>query len=347
MTYSTNYAILASDFNTIAGGQTLATPFASAAAAQKTCSGLLGVGYGDRGYGQLSPEVPINAAGEAVTAADWLAIRSAVAKLASHQGQSTVLLPPAAHFVAGQPIQAENDKGTLAYDDVLQSYNSSTVTYDSVSAIAYNIPYLLNALDAGRFNTHSGASMTLTPNVLSMVRNGTWGGGAVGISATATATFASEDQARFFFNSGGEIRLAFSHPAGTSQDNNWNAALAALGTVSFKANATTRSGTVGTQYSKGYYQLTTADQTICAGVIGTSAYSANSIVISARASAITGENGAKGAQIVFTITLDDNHTSSFSDICLGGTSVTFSHLKATAALTGIVAPTIAAGSAWA
>lgn len=252
-----------------------------------------------------------------VSASDWLNLRNVIASCASHQGTATTLLPPASDFVAGASIKAEA---------------SATTAYDFATMIAN--------VDSNRFNTNSGASMTLTANALTISRASTWGAGSAGITCTANATFASEDAARYFFNSGGEIRFALSHPTGSTQDNNWNAALAAVGTVAFKAHSTTRSGTAGTPAAIGYYELTTSAQTILSGAIGSGAYSTNSITVTAAATSITGANGAKGFQIQFVITLSDSHTNAWTDVCAAGTAAVFSHLKATAVLSGIASPTI-------
>jgi hypothetical protein len=188
--------------------------------------------------------------------------------------------------------------------------------------------------------------MTLTSNALTITRASTWGAASGGITAVATVSFTSEDAARYFFNSGGEVRFAISHPTGSTQNTNWNTALTNVGTVAFKAHSTTRTGTAGTPTAIGYYELTTSDQSILSGAIGSGAYSTNSIAVSARAATITGANGAKGSQIIFTITLTDSHTNAFSDICAAGTAVTFAHLKATAVLSGIVSPTFATTTNW-
>lgn len=314
MSYAQGSTIAASDYNGFTGGQDLTVAFASAAAATQKASALLGVGYGDRGYGQTTPSLPAKVSGNSIAAIDWSNLRTALSNLNSHQG-SGVTLPAAA--VAG-----------------------SSVAYDANYAAA------LATLDSNRFNTNSGASMTLTSNALTITRAGTWGGGAAGITAVETVTFASEDAARYFFNTGGELRFALSHPAGSTQDNNWNAALAAVGTIAFKANTTTRSGTSGTPAAVGYYQLTTTNQSIVSGVIGTGSYTANSITVSARAAAITGLNGAKGFQIIFTFYLYDGHANAFSDVCAAGTAVVASHLRSTAVFS-IAAPTFAQTQAWA
>lgn len=324
MSYAQGQNIAASDYNGLTGGQAPTVAFASSAAATQKVSALLGVGFGDRGYGQTTPALSALASGNAITAAKWADLRTAIANMASHQGTATTLLPPASEFVAGKAVKAEV---------------SATSSYDFATMIAN--------IDSNRLNTNSGASMTLTSNALTITRASNWGGGNNGITAVATVSFTSENAARYFFNSGGEIRFAISHPSGSTQDNNWNSSLASVGTVAFKAHSTTRTGSAGSPSSGiGYYELTTTDQTILSGNIGSGAYSTNSISVSARAASITGANGAKGSSIIFTITLSDSHSNVYSDICAAGTAVTFAHLKATAVLQGIVSPTFATTTNW-
>jgi len=327
MSYAQGQNIAAADYNGFTGGVQTNVAFASAAAATQKASAIYGTGYGDRGYGQAylpAPGLPLIAVGDTITAQHWLNLRTAIATCASQQGTAVTQLPPASDFVAGANIKAET--------------TAATGTYDFATMIAN--------IDANRFNTAAGASMTLTSNALTITRATTWGAAAGGITAVASVTFPSEDAARYFFNSGGEVRFALYHPVGSTQDSNWNTALANLGTVAFKAHSTTRTGTVGTPAAVGYYELTTTDQTVLSGAIGTGAYSTNSISVSARAASITGANGAKGSQIIFTITLTDSHTNAFSDICAAGTNVTFAHLKATAVLSNIASPTFATVTNW-
>lgn len=345
MAYTTKSPVSVLDFTSLSGGKNLTTPFTDSASAQNTAAGLFGVGYGDRGYGQVAPSLPLVVAGKSMIASDWASLRNVIATIASHQGKDASYLPPSSEFQSGASVKAENSTGVLNYDSQY-FFDIASATFDSIVLGKYNIGYLLTTLDAQRFSTNSGASMSITANALNIVRTGTWGAASTGITAIATATFPSEDAARYFFNSGGEIRFVVAHPNGTSQDNNWNLALSSLGSIAFKANKTTRSGSVGTPADIGYYQLTTSNQAIVSGVIGSGAYSNNVITVSAKAASITGLNGAKGSQVIFTINLSDTHNTTMFDSCSGGTSVVFSHLKATSVLSGITSPTIAQAQTW-
>jgi hypothetical protein len=322
MTYAKGSTVLAADYNAFTGGLDVTSAFASSAAATSTAAGLLGVGYGDRGYGQTSISLPPLVVGQTIIGSAWSNLRSAVALMASHQGTASTLNPPSTEFNIGSSIKAE-----------------------AIATTAYDFASMLSSVDANRFNTNGGASMTLTASAITIARGTTWGtSGAPNITCTVDVTWATEDAARFFFNSGGEIRLALAHPVTTTtQDANWNSVLAALGTFALKANTFTRSGSSGTPAAIGYYQLTGSTQRAFDGTnIGTGAYTANDVYVDVLYQNYTGTNGAKGRTVRFIITLQDQHSNSFYDQVNAGTNAVFSHLKATAVLSGIATPTFTA-----
>ena len=107
-------------------------------------------------------------------------------------------------------------------------------------------------------------------------------------------------------------------------------------------------GSTGTAQNIGYYQLTTAYQTIHDGTnAGTGLYAANDYYVQARATSITGANGAKGAQIYFKVIFDDQHVSEYYDLVASGTNAVLSHLRAGAVLSTLpAAPTCAVVTAF-
>lgn len=325
MTYAQDSNILAADFNTLTGGLDVTSAYASSAAATNAAAALYGIGFGDRGYGQSTPAVPPVVAGNSVVGSAWANLRSIISTMASHQGTAQTLLPPATDFNAGSPVKAEKSATT-----------------------AYDIATMISNVDTSRFNTNSGTSMTLTANALTVTRGSVWGTqgtfGTPSITCTVDVTWATEDAARFFFNSGGEIRFVLAHPTtNTTQNSNWNSVLSNLGTFAFKAHSTTRSGSGGTPAAIGYYELTSAAQRAFDGTnIGTGAYTANDVYVDVLYQNYAGVNGAKGRTVRFIITLQDQHTNSYSDQVASGTNAVFSHLKATAVLAGIATPTFTA-----
>ena len=322
MTYAKGSSILAVDYNNFTGGQEPTVAFGSGAAATNKASGLFGVGYGDRGYGQTGISLPALSAGNSILASNWAALRSAISTSASHQGTAVTLLPPAAS--AGGSVVAHEQ--------------------DAPSSNAYDYQNMLANIDTNRFNTNSGASMTLTASAQSITRTLVWGSGAaINIYAGCTYNFSSENAARYFFNSGGELRLVLSHPSSSgSQNTSWNTLLSGIGTIKFAANGTTRTGTSGTPATTvGYYQMTTSPQGILdATNAGGGAYTANDCNVYAWAVAITGLNGAKGYQINFQVNLQDQHTGTSDTVAAATTNAQFGYLKATSPLSGIVSPTV-------
>ena len=319
MTYAKGGNISATDLNGFVGANGVSTAYASSAAATSKVAALYGVGFGDRGYGQTSPAVGPVTAGSPIQASRWVDVRTAIATMANHQGTAQTLNPPASEFVAGSSIKAEVPATT-----------------------AYDIQTMINNVDTNRLNASAG-NMTLVANAISSIRSAAWGSsGGPAIGADFTATFTTEDKARFFFNSGGTLNLVMSHATtSTTQNSNWNSILSALGTISMGARNTTRSGSGGTPAALGYYNLTTSAQTIFSGNIGTGAYTANSIAITAWVVNVVGTNGGNGTVVRIKVVLTDGHTNAFSDTVASGTTATLGYRKSATYLTGIETPTFA------
>lgn len=321
MTYESGSKVVASDFNTFLGGNGTSA-YASSVAATNCIGALYGVGYGDRGYGQSAiTQNAVVGQTDKITATQWANLRNMMEVLSNHQGTSVPLLPPSSVFSTSNKITA---------------HESSAPTSD-----AYDINGYLATLDTNRFNTNGGASMTLTTNAHTSTRATAWGAGsAASIVTEIDVAFGSNDEARYFFNSGGELRLLGSQPtASTAQDGAWSYILGIrVGIITFSANNTTHSGNAGTSSAIGYYQLTNVYQTIYSGTnLGNGAYGANDVLVEARYSAGGTTNGAKGSRIRFRVTYSDQYNGG-SDEVSASTSVSLSHLRATSILTGINAP---------
>lgn len=319
MTYQAGSTILAADFNNFLGTNGTSA-YASSGAAQEKVGALYGVGYADRGYGQSAVSQAVVSANTSITSTHWTNLRSMISTIATHQGTSTTLLPPSGELASGQTIEA---------------HESSAPTSD-----AYDINGMIALIDTNR-NTANVGSMTLTSNAHTVTRASTWGsGGSETINCTVDITWGSEDAARYFFNSGGEVRLVLSHSSTSgSQNQNWNTILSTgVGTITFSAHATARSGSSGSGSAIGYYELTGSNQTIYNGTnIGTGAYSANDVTVQAQRLSYTGTNGANGTGIRIVVSLVDQHSGT-SDTVASGTALNISHYRATTYLTGISAP---------
>lgn len=314
MTYATGNPISASDFNTFARSTSIAA--ASAIDGQYAAGFLWGVGYGDRGYGQTSPSLEAAVANLAI-GQEWQNLRTVINNLAAWQGTSLTMLPPSTSFTAGNPIIPHPANTATSFADALTLVYNNRLNYQPGNT---------------SLTTASSSTRLLTP----------WGSGLTGIACEFTINFASENAARFFFNTGGDLRVAMTGtPTSSPQNLAWANLLNGL-SIAFKANTTTKltSGTTvaGTANAIGYYQLTTAFQPIFdASNAGGGLYSANDFIIYAKAVSIAGTSGAKGNSIVLRVELTDQHTNAFSDSVLPGTTATLSYLKATTGLT-VAAP---------
>jgi hypothetical protein len=177
-------------------------------------------------------------------------------------------------------------------------------------------------LDTNRLNYQFG-NMALASSAASTTRGTTWDSF---IQAGFSIDYDSENAARYFFNTGGELRIAFAHPStASSQDTDWHNMLDNLN-IAFRAHSTAKLTGNGTGSSIGYYELTTSWQAVYT-VNGTGAYSANSLVVYARADSITGLNGAKGSLIYLYCNFNESHTNAFYDVAQSGTVATLGRLR--------------------
>jgi hypothetical protein len=303
MTYSQNSNIATTDYTALAGLTAAAAPNAAAAVAK--AGYLWGVGYGDRGYGQTTPNLGVKTIGS-VIGQEWQDLRTVISNLAAWQGTSTVTVPPSTDFNAGNNIKA---------------YPAGNPSYDLVT--------MLSALDANRFNYLIG-NMSVVAGTTT-VRSYAWGNASnnISISAEYSMTFINEDQVRFFFNTGGEVRFALSHPSGvTPQDAAWANALNGV-VAAFRGNNSYKiSGATGNATGIGYYQLNGTWQTIYNGVnSGGGAYSANDYYIEASTSNVAGVNGGNGLTLNFRVTFTDEYTNTVDNVS-PGTTVNVTILKA-------------------
>lgn len=308
MTYSAGSLIVATDYMGLRGSKAPSVAYSSQVEATNKLAALIGVGYGSRGYGQTSTSFPAVATSDLITASQWNSLFSVLQTLNTHTG-SSLSLPPSV------------------------SVGSTILAYDGTGGRP-NVPTAVTTLDGNRL-TASLAQMTLS-SALSSVRTTPWN---TTVYHEFTATFSSEDAARYFFNSGGEIRFSASKTTVTSDplNNAITQLLIDMGTIKFGANSTTYTGTGGVFPAViGYYQLTGTYQTVFyhAGPIS---YSAPTYTITARAESIAGSNGGNGSLLRFRATFDTNVGGYYGQVD-GTLTSAISQLKATGVLT-IASPT--------
>ena len=154
---------------------------------------ILGTGTGDKGYGQSTTLAAVSA-GATVSATSWANLLARNTTLASHQGTTIT------------SISAPSTGDTIA----------------AYAALSANI----DAVNTNRNNAAAeGSDSTVTTSTTTA-----WNNSSV---LTKTFTFASANQARYFFNAGGQIRLSWSRSGGTSstQNTTWTNLLSAAGTL--------------------------------------------------------------------------------------------------------------------
>lgn len=291
---------------------------------------LYGVGTGDRGYGQTTITATPVAVGDIIKSNTWSDLRRQMSVISMHQNNLDIpLLNPLSEVAVSQPVVALTNPPTQ-----------------------YDIPAALQQLDNNRLTAHL-SSMTLSTNAHSATRSTAWGQGNATIKAVVMINFDTENAARYFFNSGGEIRFRLNHPNGNSvQDTQWRTALQSrVGTITISAHKTSASGTGGTGWfpvpNAGYYEYSSSGSgtVIVNGTgAGTGAYNTNSVVISVKSVNRAGVNGANGRSLEVTITLRDTHTG-YLDVVSSGTNVVFDVLRATR-LTNIPSPSFVTVSNW-
>jgi len=205
---------------------------------------------------------------------------------------------------------AANHSGTS-----ITAITSPTVgdTISAYAALATNISAISNNNAAASGSDASASTTTTTA----------W---AASATTTKTITFASYNQLRYFFNSGGMIRIGFSRSGGTTSDQNtsWTNLLSNAGTIvltgegapgSTKTIAgttyegTTKIGGGGTATTLaegvGAYNLTGSNQTLFQQYSTTYTYTANYVKIDASIS---------GSVITFSVELIDTGGSGIDNV---------------------------------
>jgi hypothetical protein len=238
-----------------------------------------GTGNGDAGYGQTA--ISTVSAGNTVTATQWASLINTLNSILTHQSGS------------GSGIAAVT--------------SGARIDYLSTLATNINTGYTNRLTFATQGTTTTG---TTNNNVLNVS-----GATAQTLTITRTATFASADQARYFFNAGGQLNLVIGAGTNTGATSRGASlitmATAAGGVTAFRSLTNGgRTGSGQTQNTNnttiGYYDLTTSNQTIVSLTAAASPYTAypsDTVTITARSNGVQGSNADVGTIITFVITL--------------------------------------------
>jgi hypothetical protein len=297
MTYSSAGLIQATDYNGFVG------PTANGGTAGANLNDIWATGSTDKGWGQTAV-TNVTAAGT-VTATQWASL---VNNLATSGTQTSTTLTARSAPTVGQTIS------------ILAALNAdlTSVTTNRGNAAASGTEY-------GVF-TGTTSKTTATGS----------GQAAWTITFTHTVTFPSADQARYFWNAGGIVRLKYGKSStGTDADPDWNTFSGLCGSINLtgRVNGATQTiaaqaytgttrigGTGGTQTTlattTGWYNLTGSPTTIFQLNDTVSPYSTNFIRTQATATSST-------VLTLVTVWSDDGTgtAGSTADIS-GGTAVT-------------------------
>ncbi len=243
-------------------------------------SSLPAAGYG---YGQST--LSTVAANNTITAVQWSSLFDNIRSTGTHQGTTVAPPVPVANPVAGGNIIA---------------YNSSAMSTT------------LATLQTNRFNIAAG-QFTQTSNLLSQT-SAVWKNT---LTFSTSVTFGSWNNARYFFNSGGSVRISASYsPSSTLDDASWVTMMSTMGTISVP-------------YST-FYGLTASYTTLYQGFGPAGPYSTSYILVQAKLNAAPGL--ATGITIQITLVDNDSGSPTFKQNKNGITVYNIANNRSTSAV---------------
>ena len=179
---------------------------------------LLGTGTGPTGYGQPVRSIPVDQDSR-VRVSQWDNLRYDIFNIWKHQFGT---LPTIADV--RNPLDPEgNNAGGIV------KASSTTAPYDQYDNFA-------NILIANRFGIHSSQAITRNGSDPSTPWINTYTDAwTTKLSCTVTVTWPTVNDARFFFNSGSEIRFNSTRTGGatTPQNSSWSTLLTSAATLAF------------------------------------------------------------------------------------------------------------------
>ena len=253
---------------------------------QSSIALILGVGSGQNGYGQAVTSSPVNNTSDIISAEDINLIYADILKARVHQvGTSDIGI---AEVIQNLNVVAEdtsffvNDSGVTSIDP--EGFKKGFSDFEAV----------MTRVQADK-NVMHPTQAALEPGI-SSTRTSSWNGL---IYHEVAVTFSSANARRFFFNTGGEIRISANNTsASTPKGLDWGLLCSQAGTIKFSAESTI--STAGGGSSIGNYDLTSAFQNIYQKVgsgTNTGIYAGNIYTVKARSDINT--------RIIFRIEFND------------------------------------------
>ena len=243
--------------------------------------------------------------------------------------------------VAGESVTATKWNSLFAVMDTVASQTNTSITSTAArtagdlvavkAALESDLATLTTAVAGGSVNASGG----VTAGALDVTNTASQVYDQSHVSET-TFTFLGGDEARWFFNAGGRLRVSITNTATgtTAKDNLIQGLIDQTGNFDLRATTSTISGTTtddttGSDLNIGYYDLTTSYQTIHTITESTSTYSASydgniTLTIEAKTSAAHADGRNNNGDVVtikVTTSVDDGVYTDYDATNLVGTPV--------------------------
>lgn len=217
---------------------------------------VLGTGSADSGWGQTA-NIRSSAVSEStkVSATDWDNLRLDIYN-------------SYAHVFGSFPTLAQVQEGyTIRYSNTFVPDTGPSPSFPSrTDAPITQFDTWVNSVVASKFSvasTVATAAVSKSQTWSNLTSPSSW---SSRITAEVSVTFSSSDQARFFFNGGGKVRISATReeapspatPLGTSQASRWTTLLNSAGQRDFGGNSPTAG--LGSMNGQNWYRLTSSDQ---------------------------------------------------------------------------------------
>jgi hypothetical protein len=297
MSYAQGGIIEAADYNTLIGTDPSSTT--------NRVNTVWAIGSGSAGYGQTA--ISQVSTGSIVTATQWATLINNLNSLRTHQSGS------------GSGISAVTAGSKIDY--------LSTLTTQIASGYTNRLSFAANSAVVAGGSRSTAWSVTVSPP-----SSNPPGGGSSVTSVTrgfgSRCTFASADQARYFFNAGGRLKLNLNGTQNASTSARTNEIISLLGfaggVATFGANTNggrTGSGAtvVTNDTAKGYWTSTfNSNVTLIDITSTTSNYTSDKIYVYVNCNGNQGSYNGNGANVDFWTVITsysggDNGTYSFDD----------------------------------
>jgi hypothetical protein len=256
-------------------------------------------GSGDSGWGQTALSTVTG--GSTVTATQWAGLVNNIASMGSQTGTTI-------------------------------TSRSAPTTGETISILAAINTDLTN-ITPNRGNAAASGTTSSTWTGSSAKTTGTGSGASAWtITFTHTVTFPSADQARYFWNAGGLVRLDMSKTStGTDADPDWNTLIGTVGTLYMSGRVNSAAQTIAGQSYTGFTRIggsgtpspnltTTGWYTLTAGAAATTMFQLTSTVSPYTSDfvSVTAAKNAGATTLTFVTTWSDSGSGQTSNIT-GGT----------------------------